>query len=60
MKNVGLEISSLLCVKAKTLSVSAEIDPFARAPRVDTDNSPGGCSDCLAMTELTRLGELGG
>ena len=27
------------------------VDPFARA------KSPHACSDCLALTELTRLGE---
>ena len=28
-----------------------KVDPFARA------NNPRACSDCVALTELTRLGE---
>ena len=33
-----------------------KVDPFARAKR--DDNRARVCSDCLALTELTRLGEL--
>ena len=54
----GQEDHSLSQVNFSERLCEKKIDPFARVKSwLSNDNSARACSECLALTELTRLGK---